>query len=84
MSKDELGGLWPYIFTNMKRPNPHWKQAIPTMNFFFSVSINEILIFVFDTHWTLFEGKGAALPSSGVAYSSSIKLQRLAQTGYVT
>jgi hypothetical protein len=44
----------------MKRPNPHWKQAIPTMNFFFSVSINEILIFVFDTHWTLFEGKGAA------------------------
>jgi hypothetical protein len=49
-----------HIFTIIKNPKPHWKQAVPAMNFFFSVSINEILIFVFDTHWTLFEGKGAA------------------------
>ncbi len=31
----------------MKSPNSIWKQAIPTMNIFFSVSINEILIRVY-------------------------------------
>jgi hypothetical protein len=45
-----------YIFPIMKSPNPHWNEAIPILNFFFSLSINEILIriFVLDTHQTLF------------------------------
>jgi hypothetical protein len=55
----------------MKSLNPHWKQAIPTMNFFFSVSKNDILtrIFVFDTHQTLFAQSKETIPKSQNKYS---------------
>ncbi len=35
------------VFPIIKSPNPHWKQAVPTKNFFFSVCINEILLGIF-------------------------------------
>jgi hypothetical protein len=51
--------------------NPHWKQAIPTMNFFFSVSKNDILtrIFVFDTYQTLFAHRKETIPKIQNKYS---------------
>jgi hypothetical protein len=34
------------VFPVMKNPDPNWRQSMPTMNFFFSVSLNEILIWI--------------------------------------
>jgi hypothetical protein len=36
----------------MKNPDPNWRKSMPKMNFFFSVSLNEILIWILvcDTH----------------------------------
>ncbi len=55
----------------MKSLNPHWKQAIPTMNLFFSVSKNDILarIFEFDTHETLFAHRKETIPKIQNKYS---------------
>ena len=58
-------------FPVLNSQNLHWKQAIPTMNFFFSVSKNDILtrIFVFDTHQTLFAHCKETIPKNQNKYS---------------
>jgi hypothetical protein len=46
-----------HIYYYYEKPKPRKKKVIPTLNLFFSVSINEFLItriLVFDTHQTLF------------------------------
>jgi len=59
------GWILDIYISNYESQNP--KQAIPIMNFFFYLSINEILkrLFVFDSHRTLFPVHGHLLYAPG-------------------